>query len=264
MEWRQRAGSMNQGGWTKARQLAGRGFAGMACAMAVGCAHTPPDGVPSVVARPAPSAWSSFALPGKRSTVYQHVLFEGRPAIQAVAEGSASMYRQRLALDRAQIGSIDFSWWVPALMPAADLSDRERADSPVRVVLAFDGDVSRLSRKDRMMFELAETLTGEAPPYATLMYVWDTRSPAETVIPGGRSNRIRKIVVDSGTMHLKSWRHHRRDIASDFERAFGEAPGRLVGIALMTDSDNTASRANAIYGSLLLTSPDGKVRSFDE
>lgn len=210
------------------------------------------------------SAWSSFVLPGKRATSYQHVVFDGRPAIRAVADRSASMYRQRLLLDRAQIGSIDFSWWVPTLVAEADLSDRDRADSPVRVVLAFEGDLSRLTRKDRLMFELAETLTGEPPPYATLMYVWDNRAPAETVIPGGRSDRIRKIVVESGPAHLRSWRHHRRNIARDFERAFGEAPGRLVGVALMTDTDNTSSQVNAIYGRLMLTSPLGQVRTFDE
>jgi hypothetical protein len=29
---------------------------------------------------------------------------------------------------------------------------------------------------------------------------------------------------------------------------FGEAPGALVGMAIMTDSDNTRSRAKAWYG----------------
>lgn len=256
---------MNSGGPGQVESVLRWGLALAVGMLAVGCAHPPAgDAIRAAVPRPEPRAWSSFVLPGKRPTTYQHVLFDGRPAIRAQADGSASMYRQRLSLEQAQIGSIDFSWWVPALMAGADLSDRERADSPVRVVLAFDGDLSRLSRKDRLMFELAETLTGESPPYATLMYVWDTRSPPETVIPGGRSDRIRKIVVDSGPMHLKSWRHHRRDIARDFERAFGESPGRLIGVALMTDSDNTASRVNAIYGSLMLTTPYGQVRSFDE
>ena len=255
---------MDNGAWARARATARRGVGVVACVLGVGCAQVAVEGpAPDVVPRATAAAWTTFMLPGKRPTLYQHVLFDGRPAIRALADGSASMYRQRVVLDRTQIGWIDFSWWVPALVPGADLSDRERADSPVRVVLAFDGDVSRLSRKDRMMFELAETLTGEAPPYATLMYVWDTRSPTESIIPGGRSDRIRKIVVDSGPVHLKSWRHHRRDIASYFERAFGEAPGRLVGVALMTDSDNTSSRVNSIYGSVLLTGPHG-VRSFDE
>jgi hypothetical protein len=41
---------------------------------------------------------------------------------------------------------------------------------------------------------------------------------------------------------------YERDIRADFERAFGELPGALVGIALMTDSDNTRSTTKAWYG----------------
>ena len=54
----------------------------------------------------------------------------------------------------------------------ADLAEADASDSPVRIVLAFDGDHQRLNAGTRMMFELAETLTGEPPPFATLMYVW--------------------------------------------------------------------------------------------
>lgn len=252
------------GCWVKAVVLAGTTVAGVG--LLAGCGHAPAD-QPDIAAAPAHQgvdAWVGYALPGKRLTRYQRTVFDGRPAILAKADASASMVRQRVLIDPDQLGTIDFSWWVPALVPGADLSDRHAADSPVRVVLAFDGDVSRLPAKDRVMFELAETLTGDVPPYATLMYVWDSRSALETVLPGGRSDRIRKIVVDSGPSQLRSWRVHQRHIVQDFERAFGERPGRLVGVALMTDSDNTASQTQALYGALRLTSPLGMTRSFDE
>lgn len=203
--------------------------------------------------------WSVVTLPGKRPTRYSHVRRDGRAVIEARAQSSASMYRQRLDVPPEQLGTLEFSWWVPFLIPGADLLDKDRADSPVRVVLAFDGDHRRLSPKNRMMFELAETLTGETPPYATLMYVWDNRQPLESTIPGGRSDRIRKIVVDSGADGLNTWRRHRRDIAADFQRAFGEAPGRLIGVGVMTDSDNTGAVAQALYGAVVFHQPDGRV-----
>lgn len=222
---------------------------------------------PAATSPPPPSgpwrSWQAFDLPGKRHTIYQARDEGGRSVVHAQADRSASMFRRQLRIDPAQLSRVQFSWRVASLIAEADLSDADVSDSPVRLVFAFDGDHAKLSSRNRMLFDLAQVLTGEPPPYATLMYVWDTRSPTESIIPGGRSDRIRKIVVDSGPVHLKSWRHHRRDIASDFERAFGEAPGRLVGVALMTDSDNTSSRVNSIYGSVLLTGPHG-VRSFDE
>lgn len=229
------------------------------CANSPGLAASPP-------ARPVAGDenWSSLGLPGKRLTHYEHVERDGKRAILARADASASMYRQRLSIEPDRLGNIEFSWWVPALMAHADLTDRDAEDSPVRIVLAFDGDRSKLSGKNRLLFELAETLTGEPPPYATLMYVWDNRTALETVIPAGRTDRIRKIVVNSGPAGLKAWCRHRRDIALDFERAFGEPPGRLIGVALMTDSDNTHSQTQAWYGDLVLTSRDGAVRQLNE
>ena len=40
----------------------------------------------------------------------------------------------------------------------------------------------------------------------------------------------------------------------DFRDAFGEEPGPLIGIALMTDADNTGEQINAWYGALSLSS----------
>ena len=63
-----------------------------------------------------------------------------------------------------------------------------------------------------------------------------------------RTDRVRKIVVDAGPGQIRRWREHRRDLAADFQRAFGEAPGALVSVAYMTDADNTQQQARAWYG----------------
>ena len=70
-----------------------------------------------------------------------------------------------------------------------------------------------------------------------------------------RTDRVRKIVLEAGPQHLGQWRHHRRDLVADFQRAFGEAPGDVLGVALMTDSDNTRSTATAWYGDIHMESP---------
>jgi hypothetical protein len=126
-------------------------------------------------------------------------------------------------------------------------------------LLAFDGDTKRLSPRTRVMFDLMHTLTGEAPPFATLMYVWDGSTPVDTLVVNRRSDRVRKIVLESGPAHLGQWRNYTRDIAVDFRRAFGEEPGTLIGIAVMTDTDNTQTSAEAWYGEIKLLSVSGGV-----
>jgi hypothetical protein len=46
------------------------------------------------------------------------------------------------------------------------------------------------------------------------------------------------------------WQHHQRDVLADFRRVFGEEPGPITSVALMTDTDNTRSRLTAWYGPL--------------
>lgn len=207
-----------------------------------------PAGLLGTLPQDCVTRWQPHKLPGKRATRYSAVAEEGRPVVQARADRSASLVRHRLRIEPAALGRLRFSWRVPALIDGADLRDREVSDSPARLVLAFEGDPLRLGDRDRLLFDLAESLGGERPPYATLMYVWDAHAPIDTVVVSGRSSRVRKIVVESGAGQLDRWRLHERDIAADFLKAYGEAPGALIGVALMTDADNTASRAQASYG----------------
>jgi len=213
-------------------------------AVLAGCASAPPPEPAAVGA----GDWKPMPLPGKEKTRYEWSEKDGRRAIMARSERSASMWRKRLLPVRQPVGEVRFSWWIQDVIAGADLTDADRGDAPARVMFAFDGDVGSLPLRTRMLFELAQALTGEQPPYATLIYVWDAQLPVGTVIVNPRSDRVRSIVVDSGPGELRRWRDHRRDLAADFRHAFGEEPGPLTSVALMTDSDNTRSQAKAWYG----------------
>ena len=241
---------------------AGLLMAGVLLLLLAACSTTPP---PPVIAAPEvapgqspwalasgagtpPAAWLHQEFPGKRVTVYRYARIDGRDVIQAHAESSASVLRQRLRVEAADLGRLQFSWKVPALIADADLRDRHRSDSPVRIVLAFEGDRSRFSARDGMLSELAHALTGEPMPYATLMYVWANQTEPETLLNNARTTRIRKLVVESGPRNLNRWLDYDRDIRADFLQAFGEEPGALVSIGILTDTDNTESNATVLYG----------------
>jgi hypothetical protein len=208
---------------------------------------TPPPATP---AAPPASAegWQPMALPGKKATIYHWTEKDGRPALEASSESSASIWRKKLEPSLDKVGEVGFSWWVQNLIPNASVADIDREDAVARVIFGFGGDVDKLPLRTRMKFELAQALTGEVPPYATLMYVWDSKLPVGTVVINPRSDRIRKIVVDSGPAELHRWRDHRRDLAADFRLAFGEEPGPLTSLAVMTDSDNSRGSAHTWYG----------------
>jgi hypothetical protein len=219
----------------------------------VGCATAPPETAqtPQATEVAGVADWRPMSLPGKTPTRYEWAEKDGRRAVMARADRSASIWRKKLQEPAQQHPSeLRFSWWVQDVISAADLTDADKADAPARVLLAFGGDVAGLPLRTRLMFDVMETLTGEQPPYATLMYVWDSKLPVGTVLVHPRSDRVRVIIVDSGTGELRQWRDHKRDLAADFRLAFGEEPGPLQSVAFMTDSDNTRSQARTWYGAV--------------
>jgi hypothetical protein len=196
--------------------------------------------------------WQHYRLPGKEATEFSFSQVNGREVVEASANASASMLRLPVRVEAADLRRIKFSWMVPELIAQADMALRQSDDSPVRVVLAFEGDRSRFSMKNAMLSELSLAITGEPLPYATLMYVWCNTRPAGSVIINARTDRIRKLVVQSGAKDLSHWLDYERNVRADFQQAFGEAPGALVGIGIMTDSDNTQTKTHAWYGPLNL------------
>jgi hypothetical protein len=197
-----------------------------------------------------PQSWQHKTFPGKAASRFRYARLDGRDTISARADASASMLRQKVRIEPEALARVRFSWKVPGLIPLADMAVRDTDDAPVRIVLAFEGDRSRFSPRDAALSELARALTGEEMPYATLMYVWCNKREPGSVIVNPRTDRIRKLVVESGARRLNQWLDYERDIRADFERAFGEPPGALVGIGIMTDSDNTHSSTQAWYGPL--------------
>ena len=243
-------------------------FRPLGCALALstlaGCAWPPvvpqqasetravPERLPLVFQAADKAQWEPMLLPGKLRTVFRQTRHDGRSSLEARAQGSASMLRQRVRIAPEQLGQIRFDWQVAQLIEGADMTVRDLEDSPARVVLAFDGDRSRFSARNAMLNELTRSLTGEEMPYAMLMYVWSNTLPVDTVIVNPRTDRIRKIVVESGPARLSQWLSYQRDVRADYERAFGEPPGVLQGIGIMTDSDNTRGFAQAWYGEIRL------------
>lgn len=196
--------------------------------------------------------WEHWFLPGKRNEPFEVTHALGRDALRVKANNSVSILRQRFGDGLPVVGRLAFSWKVDALPVGADLRDSQVEDAPVRLVLAFGGDRSLLSPRAHRLSELSRLLTGEELPYATLAYVWSAKDPLETVVHNPRTDRIRKLVVETGDLSLGRWLLYERDVQADFVRAFGELPGPLLALALMTDTDNTSSQLQAWYGHLQL------------
>jgi hypothetical protein len=205
----------------------------------------------------APRGWQPFVITRAKAPTQYRLVYDERArsvVVHARAERSATGLKQALDVDSAARPRVAWRWRVQDLIAGADNLDRHAEDSPVRLMLFFDGDKRRLPPRDQIALEMAEMVSGQSVPYATLVYMWENRQPVGTVIDSAHTGRIKMVVAGSGHDRLGQWKHFERDYVADFERAFGERPGRLIGIGIMTDTDNTGAEIEAFYGDIELRS----------
>lgn len=186
----------------------------------------------------------------KRDTVYTLHNENGLSVIKAVANSSASLYVANLKPPASMPATLGWRWKTDALVPGADNRKKELEDAPLRVLIAFDGDRSKLPEVEQKRFSRAKTLSGRDLPYAVLMYIWSEQVAVGTVIPSAHTSQVKMLVVASGTGGLGQWQSLRRNVVEDYRRAYGADPGRLLGVAVMTDTDNTGTTAVGQYASI--------------
>jgi hypothetical protein len=186
----------------------------------------------------------------KRDTVYTLKQEEGRTVLHAVADRSASVYVAALEQPVPVPTSLSWRWKTSALVPGADNRERSKEDAPLRVILEFDGDESKLPPEEQRRFSRAKSILGRDLPYATLMYIWSDHVPVETIIPSTHTSQVKMLVVASGEAGLGSWQSVRRNVAEDYKRAYGADPGLVLAVSVMTDTDNTGEKAEGEYADI--------------
>jgi hypothetical protein len=235
--------------------------------LVAGCVAAPP--VPEVPARDIaafsvnapgddlPRGWRPWIINRvKAETVYNLVRdpLTGQVVLHAVSDRSASGLRQLLDIDPEPRPLIAWRWRIVDLVVSADNQDRYSEDAPARLMLFFDGDRKALPLKEKMLMETARMLTGHELPYATLMYVWENRFPPGTVLTSSYTEQVKMVVVGTGRDRIGTWKSFVRNYVNDYRRSFGHPPGRLVGVGVMTDTDNTGESVEAFYGDIELRS----------
>jgi hypothetical protein len=196
-----------------------------------------------------PSGWKPLTFRNiERHTRYSLVRDAGTTVLRADSEASASGLVREQTIDLKEFPIIEWRWRVGNVLSKADVKTRAGDDYPVRLYITFAHDANSISLADRA----ARAIYGQLPPRAAINYIWDTRAPVGTIVPNAYTDRVRMIVVESGSARVGEWITYRRNLAEDFRKAFGYEPPLVSGIAVMTDTDNTGESATAFYGDIFL------------
>jgi Protein of unknown function (DUF3047) len=200
-----------------------------------------------------PPGWTPLSVKAIEPSRHARPRRRTRVVLRAEAAASASALAFAFASPPSDAQRLRWQWKAERLPRGADTTQRATDDAVARVYVTFRHPPERLTTGQRAIDEMMRALLGEVPPHATLLYVWDSRALVGTSRRNAYSDRVHNFVLESGSARLLQWLAYERDVAADYRAAFGEPPPPVIGVALMTDGDNTGSRAIAYYGDITLS-----------
>lgn len=206
---------------------------------------------------PAPGGdgWRPLALPRVQfATRYERVTKDGREALRATSDCSASAFVFGLDdVDLRRTPRLRWRWRIERGLDIPNERVKAGDDFAARVYLLFPFDPSRASVIARARHALGTRLFGDGLPGHAINYVWTSREPAGARWDNPFAADSKMISLGRGP--LTGWREEEVDVAADYRALFAEEPRRVMGLAVMTDSDNSCQRAEALFADFELRGP---------
>lgn len=196
---------------------------------------------------PGSDAWQPLSLRGvERKTLYEPVSIDGIRAVRSFSDCSASGLTLPLGgIDLRTTPRLRWRWRVERAPESADPRIKAGDDFAARVYVLFPFVPERASLWERIRHRTGVALFGEEIPGGALNYVWTPREPAGTHWDNPFTDRSKMISVGAGP--VSQWQSVDVDVAADYRSLFGSEPPVPMALALMTDSDNSCQRAEALF-----------------
>lgn len=177
--------------------------------------------------------WDSKSFVGE--TEYSLVVEDGRNALSAHSDGTASGLGKKLKIDLTKTPYLNWSWKVDSQLSGLDEQSKSGDDYVARLYVVKSGGA--LIWKTR-----------------ALNYVWSSNQSKEASWPNAFQPKnaamfaVRGIEDSTGV-----WVSEKRNVREDLKRAFGKDFKSIDAVALMTDTDNSGRMASALYGEIYFT-----------
>ncbi|MFZ4479780.1 MAG: DUF3047 domain-containing protein [Rhodoferax sp.] len=203
-----------------------------------------------------PKEFRIVALPKIAPNSFSLVADGGTSVLRVDSSNSAGSLNLALTARPATGGArgapliLDWRWKVSRVLEKADMADKMSDDHAARLYVFFDMPIETLSFVERNKIKIARALSGLDVPTAALCYVWDNKHRVGYKTWSPYTNRMRKIVLQSGPQFVGQWMSEARDVAADFREAFGVDAPAVIGIAIGNDSDNTDERVTTWFGDI--------------
>lgn len=185
-----------------------------------------------------PANWGS----GRPPADWQIKVVHGRPDISTCTDRDGSCLHLRsskssfalergLDVDPYETRYLAWRWKVTALPNGGDFRRAATDDQAAQVLVAF---------ADRRV----------------LTYIWDSTAP-KGIMQNASSIplvHIYAVVCESGAAETNRWVPEARDVAGDYERAYGKVAPHVKGLRIQINSQHTGSVAESYFGEVAFRS----------
>lgn len=177
------------------------------------------------------AGWETKSFSGV--TDYRLVKENGRTVVKATSHAAASGLIRKIRFDVSKYRYLRWSWKIAGTIKGGDEKSRSGDDYAARIYVVFPG---------RYFWQLK-----------AINYIWANKLPKGESMPSLYAADSRMVAVESGPDKAGQWLAEERDLLADYRRLFGVDPLEAVAVAIMTDTDNTGSSAEAWFGDIFLS-----------
>ncbi|MGD0360622.1 MAG: DUF3047 domain-containing protein [Bryobacteraceae bacterium] len=180
--------------------------------------------------------------PGRLPDGWQVKVNRGTPKIATVKEGNTSYLdlkshdssfglEREVDVDPHQAPFLTWKWNVKQLPAGGDFRYGKSDDQAAQILVAFS---------DRRV----------------LSYIWDTTAPAGTMESASSIPLVHifAVVCRSGAADLNRWLTESRNLAGDYEKAYGRPAPRVKGIRLQINTQHTGTSAESCFSEVAFRS----------
>jgi hypothetical protein len=177
-------------------------------------------------------------------STYHVVDYDGRMVLKADSNNSSSGLVLKKKIDLLKTPYINWSWLTKHKLPSFDEKSKAGDDYVARVYVVIDGGM--------MIWNSL-----------CLSYVWSSNQDQDTVWNNAFvGDKVKMISVRGQEAKIDQWYNEKRHVFNDLVAHFGDkgsdkknqdAYRYIDVIAIMTDTDNSASNATSYYGDIIFS-----------
>ena len=178
-----------------------------------------------------PSGWKPYKKEGRKLYIVR--TSEGDAYLHADVPPVPIQIGKKMKLDPKDWPYLSWRWRVVVPPEGGDERYKEKNDSGAAIYVVFNRGWPKFRRH-------------------VIKYVWSSADlPKGEVLKGHYDPNMYVVVLRNARSPLNRWFSEKVNVFQDYKRIFRKAPPEIIGVALMTDADDTNSRAVADYDDIV-------------